>query len=248
MIDTHCHIYKEYYKNIDEILLKAKKNGINNIINNGINYESNIECLEFKKKYPNCYIALGFQPEELKAGDEKKLNIIEDNIEKIIAIGEIGLDYYYSKDNKEYQIKMFEKQIEIALKYNLPIIVHSRKAFDDTYKILKKYKGIKGIIHCFSGTIEQANKYIELGFMLGIGGVLTFKNSNLQNIVKEIDLNNVVLETDSPYLTPEPYRGLPNEPANIKIICEKISEIKKISVNEVEKIINNNVSNLFNIE
>ncbi len=247
MIDTHCHIFKEYYENINEILNEAKQNGVDKIINNGTNYETNLECLEFKEKYPENYIALGFQPEELNGLTDEKFKIIEKNIEKIIAIGEIGLDYYYSKDNKDIQIQIFEKQIELALKYNKPIIVHSRKAFDDTYKILKKYKGIKGIIHCFSGTLEQANKYIELGFKLGIGGVLTFKNSKLQDIIREIDLNNLVLETDSPYLTPEPFRGKINGPKNIKIICKKIAEIKEISPNYVEQIINNNVSSLFNI-
>ena len=182
----------------------------------------------------NIYITLGYHPEYANDINDEDLILLEkqisENKDKIVGIGEIGLDYYYQKDNKDQQKKLFESQINLAKKYNLPIIVHSRNATEETYDILKK-SNVTGIIHCFSGSLEMANKYIQLGYKLGIGGVITFKNSNLKNVIKEIDLKNIVLETDSPYLSPE--RGNKNEPSNIKKIAEFIASIKNISYEEV---------------
>ena len=166
---------------------------------------------------------------------------------KIIAIGEIGLDYYYTKDNKEKQIEVLRKQLSIAQKLNLPVVIHSREATQDTINVLKDYK-VKGVIHSFSGSLETAKIYISKGYMLGIGGVVTFKNSNLYKVIEEIGLNNIVLETDAPYLTPEPYRGHQNSSKYVPYVSKKLSEILKIKEEEVAKITSKNASSLFDLK
>ena len=231
MIDTHCHLLSDEYDNLEEILLELEKNNIKCIIN-GCDQISNIETLTLSKKYKNLYAAIGFHPENIDSLIDDYENFIENNIDNIVAIGEIGLDYHWVKDNKEEQIKLFESQLKIAEKYNKSVIVHSRDAIQDTYDILKKYN-VKGSIHAFSGSLDMANKFIDLGFKLGIGGVITFKNCNLKDVIKEINLNNIVLETDSPYMTPEPLRGKKNTPFNLKYIAKFISDIKEVSIDVV---------------
>lgn len=244
MIDTHCHLSIEDYDNLDELIDKMNKNNIL-AINNGCNLKSNEEVLELERN--NIYKAIGFHPEEVDNIPNDYIEYIERNIDKIVAIGEIGLDYHYTKDNKEKQIEIFENQLKLAEKYNKPVIVHSRDAINDTYEILKKYK-VVGSIHAFSGSLEMANKFIKLGFKLGIGGVITFKNCNLKDVVREIDLKNILLETDSPYMTPVPFRGKKNSPLYLKYIANFIAEIKEISVEEVYKITSENASKLFDLK
>ena len=200
MIDTHCHLFKEDYDNLEELLNEMKDKNIKAIVN-GCDLKSNIEALDLSKN-ENIYAAIGFHPENIDDFKEEYLDFIVNNIDKIVAIGEIGLDYHWVSDNKEAQIKLFEEQLKIAEKYNKPVIVHSRDAIEDTYNMLKKYN-VKGTIHAFSGSLEMANKFIKLGFKLGIGGVITFKNCRLKDVIKEIDLSNIVLETDSPYMSPD---------------------------------------------
>lgn len=246
--DTHCHIYKEYYENIDDIINSSINKNITRWINNGCSNSSNKEVLKLIDKYPNMYGALGIHPEEVDNYNDSDLKFIEDNLnnKKVIAIGEIGLDYYYTKDNKDKQIKLFEYQLSIAEKYNLPVIIHSREATEDTIKTLKKYK-VTGVIHSFSGSLETANIYIKMGFLLGINGVITFKNAKLKDVYKNIDLNNIILETDSPYLTPEPFRGQKNEPQRIYNIAEFICKLKNISLEELSIITNKNIKRTFDI-
>lgn len=246
--DTHCHIYKEYYENIDEILNNAQNVNINRVINNGCSNTSNIEVLELITKYNNMYGALGIHPEEIENYKEEDITFIENNLsnKKVIAIGEIGLDYHYTKENKEEQIKLFERQLSLAEKYHKPVIIHSREATEDTINTLKKYK-VTGVIHSFSGSLETANIYIKMGFKLGINGVITFKNSKLKDVIKEIDLTNIVLETDSPYLSPHPYRGTRNEPANISEIATFICSLKNITLRELSIITNKNINQIFDI-
>lgn len=246
--DTHCHILSEYYENIDEILNKAENVNISRIINNGCDHKSNIEVLELIEKYKNMYGAIGIHPEVVDTYQESDLKFIEANINnpKIVAIGEIGLDYHYTKENKEAQIKLFETQLALAEKYHIPVIVHSRKATEDTINTLKKFK-VTGVIHSFSGSLETAKIYIKMGFLLGINGVITFKNSKLKDTIKDIDLNNIILETDSPYLAPTPHRGEKNEPANVSLIAEFISELKDISLSQVSIITNENIKRIFDI-
>lgn len=246
--DSHCHIYNEYYNNIDKVLEEATNVNINRVINNGCSNTSNMEVLELIKKYPNMYGAIGIHPEEVDNYTEEDINFIEKNLSnnKVIAIGEIGLDYYYTKDNKDTQIKLFERQLMLAEKYNIPVIIHSREATEDTINTLKKYK-VTGIIHSFSGSYETAEIYIKMGFLIGINGVITFKNSKIKEVIKKLPLDNIILETDSPYLTPEPFRGKQNNPSHIFDIALFVSNLFNISLDDLSKITNANIKRIFDI-
>lgn len=229
-IDTHCHMVKEYYDDMDKYVSNCILNNVKKIIVNATDKKSCLEVLELVKKYDIVYGALGFHPTELDEVSEEDFDWLEEviNNDKIVAIGEIGLDYHYDNTDKEKQICFFKRQLEIAVKYNKPIIVHTRDSIQDTYDILKKYN-VKGVIHCYSGSLEMAREFIKLGYYIGIGGISTFKNaSNIINVIKNIDLEYIVLETDSPYLTPEPYRKYKNESMYIPLISKKISEIKEV--------------------
>lgn len=246
LADTHCHLFNEYYDNLDEVISLAKENNVGLFINNGCDNKSNKDVIEHIKKYPSMYGAIGIHPESVDEYKETDLKFIEDNLanEKIVAIGEIGLDYHYTKDNKEKQIELFESQLALAEKYNIPVIIHSREATKDTINTLKKYN-ITGTIHSFSGSLETAKIYIKMGYMLGINGVVTFKNSKLKDVVKEIGLEHIILETDSPYLTPEPYRGKQNNPAHIYDIAKFIAELFEVSIDEVLRKTNENVKKVY---
>lgn len=246
--DTHCHISKEYYDDIKSVLDNAKSYGINRVINNGCDKLSNKEVLELISIYPNMYGAIGIHPEFVDTYTEEDLRDLENNLSnnQIIAIGEIGLDYHYTKDNKARQIELFEIQLKLAEDYNLPVIVHSREATEDTINSLKKYK-VTGVIHSFSGSYETAIIYIKMGFLLGINGVITFKNSKLKDVISKLDLRNIVLETDSPYLTPEPNRGKKNEPAHVSDIASFICDLKDITKSELSIITNENIKRVFDI-
>jgi len=248
LVDTHCHIYKEYYEDINSLIEKINLNKISFIINNACNFNSSLEVLELVKEYENMYCAIGVHPEEQLIDVDKVINLIEQNLDnkKLIAVGEIGLDYFHSKDRKEEQVVMFKKQLDIAQKYNLPIIVHSREATKDTIDILKQYN-LRGIIHCFNGSLEVAKEYIKLGYKLGINGIVTFNNCKLIEVLKEISLNDFVLETDSPYLTPVPYRGKLNDPSYINTIIDFLSENLNIEKKVLIDSIYDNVKNIFNI-
>lgn len=240
MVDTHCHITSEYYDNINEVINKMKDNII---IVSGTNKDDIKEVIELCN-YDNVYGTIGIYPTE-----ELDLKVIEDNInnKKIVGIGEIGLDYHL-EHNKEEQINKFIKQLDLARKYNKTVVIHTRDAIQDTYDILKNYKDLKKVIHCYSGSLEMAREFIKIGCRLGIGGVLTFKNIKLKDVVKEIDLKYILLETDSPFLTPEPFRGTKNEPYNVIYVAKKIAEIKGISLEEVLNITTNNAKEQFDLE
>ena len=247
-IDTHCHIYREYYDDLDMIVDKIKNANIKKIINNGCDIQSNKEVLSSVLKYDIMYGAIGIHPENVDKYTEEDLNFIVEHIKdkKIVAIGEIGLDYYWVKDNKEKQIDLFRKQLAIAEEFNVPVIIHSRDATLDTINILKEYK-VKGVIHSFSGSYETACIYIKMGFLLGINGVITFKNCNLKEVLKKIDLSNIVLETDSPYLTPVPFRGEKNDSSHINDIALFICNLKNVSMSFLAQVTNTNVRKCFDI-
>lgn len=248
MIDTHCHIYKEYYDDIESII---KKMDNNIIIVSGTNLKNNKEVLELCNKYDNVYGTLGIHPEDIDDEIEETLNFIEEHINdnKIVAIGEIGLDYYYTTDNKEKQKQLFIKQLDIAKKYNKPVVIHTRDSISDTIEIIKNYKELKKDIHCYSGSLESAKELIKMNCRLGIGGVLTFKNSKkLQEVVENIDLEYLLLETDSPYLSPEPFRGKRNEPYNIIYVAEKIAKIKEVELEKVLSVTTSNAISQFDLD
>lgn len=246
--DTHCHLYKEYYNDLDVILKQAESNNVNRYIVAGCNQQSNEEVIKLINNYSNIYGTLGIHPEDVENYNEKDLYFIEKNLsnKKILAIGEIGLDYYYTKESKEEQIKLFERQLAIAEKYNKPVVIHSREATQDTIDTLKKYK-VKGVIHSFSGSLDVAKIYIKMGFLIGVNGVITFKNSKVKDVIKELGLENIILETDSPYLTPHPYRGTQNSPKYILNIAEFIADLYSVDLEKLAKITNDNISRIFDI-
>ena len=248
-IDTHLHLSKKDYPNIEEIIRKANNSNVKRLIVSGCDIEGIKESIGLANQYEEIYLTLGFHPEVANKIEEKDILWLEEQLKhpKVIGLGEIGLDYHWIKDNKDKQKEIFLRMLEIAKKRKLPVIIHSRDAAEDTLNILKK-ESIKGIIHCFSGSLEIAKDYIKLGYYLGIGGVVTFKNAGLQEIVSEIKLEHLLLETDSPYLAPNPHRGKQNSPEFIPIIAEKIAELKKITTETVEKVTTENANTIFNFK
>ena len=247
LIDSHAHVYSNFYSNIETVNKNAKSKNVLKIINCATNYNNFDEIIKLSSLY-GFYYVLGIHPEEIDSDfDISKLEkFIKSNLsnEKFIGIGEIGLDFYHRKDNIDDQVKLLNSELSLAEKYNLPVIIHSRNATKETIDILKKYN-LKGIIHCFSGSNETAKEYIKLGYKIGIGGLVTFKNCNLKDIIKEIGIENIVLETDCPFMTPEPYRNNKNEPMYISLIAEYISKIFDISIEEVGKTTTNNCNEIF---
>lgn len=247
-IDTHCHLYNEYYEDLDDVLKKIKDSGITKVINNGCDMKSNKEVITLISKYDFMYGAIGIHPESASSYTEEDLKYIEEHIndDKVIAVGEIGLDYYWTKDNIDKQKELFEYQLALAERACKPVIIHSREATQDVIDILKKYK-VKGVIHSFSGSLEVAKIFINMGFLLGINGVVTFKNCKLKEVISEIGIDNIVLETDSPYLTPVPYRGERNDSSHINDIAKFICEECNCTIEELSMVTNGNVKRYFDI-
>jgi len=232
IIDTHTHCLGD--KEFDYFLF-FKENPGHFLIISGFDMKSNRKVLEVIDKYPNIYGTIGFHPSETDNFNNDDLAFLKKNASnsKIVAIGEIGLDYHYDVDNKEKQQEAFKKQLNLAIECSLPVVIHNRDANEDVFNILKKYE-LNGIMHCFLGNYEQATQYIELGYMIGIGGVVTFKNSKLKDVVYQVDIDNITIETDVPYLSPEPYRGKENKYKNIGVIIDKIADIKEVLTGDVE--------------
>ena len=247
MIDSHAHILNEYYDNIESLIKELQEKNVIKVINCADSIKSANEVIESYKKYDKYLLpAVGIHPENV---DEiNKVKEIENIIkkEKVFAIGEIGLDYYWNKENKEKQKELLNLKLYLAEKYKLPVIIHNRDAIQDCFNELKKRK-LKGVIHCFTGSYEMAKEFIKLGYKLGIGGVLTFKNSKLHELIEKISINDILLETDSPYLSPEPFRGKTNIPSNVLYVAKRIAEIKEISLEEVIKQTTKNAIELFDI-
>lgn len=246
--DSHCHLYKEYYEDVTEVLMDAQKKGISSFIVDGCDDSSNKEVLELKNQYTHVFVTLGIHPESVSTYMEEDLDFIEKHIldDKVVAIGEIGLDYHYDKSTRDKQILLFKKQLDLAKKYHKPVVIHSREATEDMIQILKEYPEVKGVIHAFSGSLETARIFIKMGYKLGINGVVTFKNCHLIEILPDI-LESIVLETDSPYLTPHPYRGQKNSPAYVKTIVDFVCMKLEIPQEELEEITNRNVKAIFHI-
>lgn len=247
-IDTHCHLFKDYYEDMDNIICKIKNRGIIALINNGCDSKTNQEVLSLLDKYDFMYGAIGIHPDYADNYNEDDLKYIMDNIgvEKIVAIGEIGLDYHYDNFSKEKQITLFKAQLKMAEQNNLPVIIHMREATNDVLNTLKEYR-VKGVIHCFTGSVETANILIKMGFFLGINGVVTFKNCNLINTIKEIGIDHIVLETDAPYLTPVPFRSEKNDSSHVVDTANFIANSLAIDVKKLADITTNNAKSLFDI-
>lgn len=250
LIDTHAHIDFEDY-DLAETLVNAQNNGVQKIIIPGVEPETFDQLLSAVEKDDRLYGAIGVHPSEAQKYDDNAENRIKEILKnpKIVGIGEVGLDYYWDKSFVDLQKEIFIKQIEIANEFNKPLIVHERDAHADSFEILKKYAKTKVLFHCFSGSVEFAKQCINEGYKLAFGGVVTFKNAKVaKEVVKNIALENIMLETDSPYLTPEPHRGKRNEPAYVKYVAQKIAEIKEISVEEVERITTDNAVEFFSLQ
>jgi len=249
-IETHTHL-DLIKRNTEEVVKEAAEKGVTKMITIGIDLESSKIALEFASRFKGVYAAIGFHPHEAKFLDEENLKELEKlaKKDKMVAIGETGLDYYWKHSNLACQIEAFRKQINLAVKLNLPLIIHDREAHQDTMKILvEEAKGLKIVLHCFSGDLGMAKVCIERGYYLGIGGVVTFNNAQkLRTIVEEVSLENLVLETDSPYLAPHPFRGKPNEPKYIPLIAERIAELRGVSVKEVAERTSANSKEIFGI-
>lgn len=245
IFDTHAHYTDEQFEDRDILLPQIHKEGVSEIITCGTDIKSSINSIELSKKYPFVYAAVGFHPEELTRIDVDIPALKNLITERVVAIGEIGLDYYWNKENKEKQKDGFIRQILLAKELGLPVIVHDREAHGDTLEILKEYKP-KGVLHCFSGSTEMAKEIIKLGMYIGIGGVVTFKNAkNLPEVIENIPLDRILLETDAPYLAPVPFRSKRNDSSLIPYIAEKIGDIKGISKEQVLKITKENAYRLF---
>lgn len=244
--DVHCHVLSNYYYDVNGIFNDLNSYNIKRIIVNGFDLNSCIEVLN-SVSFDGVYGALGIHPDNICDYNSSNMKFIYDSLKnnKIVAIGEIGLDYFHNKNNKDLQIKMFEEFLDLGEKFNLPVIIHCRDASDDMLRILKRHKNF-GVIHCFSGSLELAREYIKLGFKLGIGGVVTFKNARIAEVLKCISVDNILLETDCPYLSPVPVRGMVNEPWNVNFVASFLSEIYGISLNDLSVILENNYNNVFN--
>lgn len=248
-IDTHMHIGDDFGVEPDLYVKNATDAQVEVLIASFCEKDDIMLSTKFVEKYKNLYACIGYHPEVSNKIVEKDYKILEEMVKnnpKIVAIGEIGLDYYWNKDNKDKQREVFCRQLEISEKLKVPVVIHSRDSINETYEILKKYK-VSGVIHCFSGSVEMAKKFISIGFLLGIGGVVTFKNSKLFEVIEKLELTNIVLETDSPYLTPEPNRGKTNESSNIPYIAQKIAGVKHILLEDVAKITTENAIRTFDL-
>lgn len=248
LIDTHSHIDMKDFEDLDSVISNAQAFGVGKIIIPSVDRNSFEKVLDISNKYENVYCALGIHPSEAKNAKEEDFEKIIglSSVKKVVAIGECGLDYYWDKNFVNEQKEAFLKQIEIAKALKKPLIVHDREAHKDTFDLLKNISEVPVIMHCFSGSFEFAKECIRKGFYIALGGVVTFKNAKkVHEIAKNIPLENLLLETDAPYLTPEPYRGKRNEPAYIKFVAEKIAELREISFDEVAEATTKNANEIF---
>jgi len=254
LIDSHTHLYlEEFNTDRKEMVERAISSGIKYMFLPNIDSSSVAGMLDLCNIFPqNCYPMMGLHPTSVKGNYLDELKVVDEWLgkKKFYAIGETGIDLYWDKTHQKEQEAAFIHQINLAKKYSLPIVIHSRNSFDELFSILENHAGndLKGVFHCFTGNLAQAEKIIEMGFLLGIGGVVTFKNSGLAEVIDKLNLSHIILETDSPFLAPVPYRGKRNESAYISVIAEKIAGIKKMSVEDVASITTANSLKLFKTE
>ena len=251
IIDTHTHLYLDQFKeDIDNVISRAKEIGVKKFIFPAIDSSHFENMHNLKNKYPdNIYLMSGLHPTNVKENYKNELDFVVDSLKTrdYVAIGEIGIDLYWDKSFLNEQQEAFTFQIRLAIKHDLPIVIHCRDAFDEIFEILDKENcdKLRGVFHCFTGTLEQAKRAIDLDFVLGIGGVVTFKNGGIDKFLSQIDLKHIVLETDSPYLAPVPFRGKRNESSYIIHVVEKLSEIYGLSIKEIASVTTKNAEKVF---
>lgn len=252
-IDTHVHLNnKDLYEKLDTVMNDAKNVNVSKFFVVGYDLETSKLAIKIAEKYDECFAIIGFHPTEIKYYTNVEYNWLEENIThpKVVALGECGFDFHWDTTTKEEQLNSFIRQIEIAKKYNKPLSIHSRDALQLTYDTLKKYHAdtIGGVMHSYSGSKEMAKEFIKLNFILGISGPVTFKNGKvMKEVVEEIPMEYLITETDSPYLTPHPYRGKENGPKYIPLIIDEISLIKGITKEKIEKQIEENIKKMFGV-
>lgn len=253
MIDTHCHLYsEEFEQDIDEVISRAKTSGVTKFYLPAIDSSSLEAMLALEKKYPNeCFAMMGLHPCYVKDNYQEELAIVKQQLtsRSFVAIGEIGLDFYWDKTFATQQHEAFELQMQWALDYNLPIVIHTRNAMQETINLVKPFaaKGLTGIFHCFSGSYESAKQITDMNFMLGVGGVITYKNAGLAEALQNIPNEFLVLETDAPYLTPVPFRGKRNESSYLTYVIEKLADSKQMTVEAMAAITTSNAERLFKV-
>ena len=252
IFETHAHYDDEQFDmDREALLLSMPEKWIGTIVNVSATYASCQRVVDLVQKYPFMYAAVGIHPDEVGSLNEERFQQMKElcKQEKVVAVGEIGLDYYWDNESHDLQKEWFVRQLDLARELNLPVLIHSREAAADTMEIMKQYgQGLKGVIHCFSYSKEMAAEYVKMGFYIGVGGVVTFKNARkLKETVQEIPLTSIVLETDCPYLAPVPYRGKRNNSAYIKYIAEEIAGIKGVSYEEVVEQTEKNARDLYNL-
>ena len=252
-IDTHAHIFDEAFdEDRDEVIQRIIEANINKVVVVGFSKETNVLALELAKKHDFIYSTVGYHPSEANEISEEDIveleRFIYDN--KIYAIGECGLDYYWVKDNIEKQKWLFNEQIKLAIKYDLPLVIHCRDAAADVFEILKGYKGqVRFVMHCYSGSVEMAREFLKLGGYISLGGPVTFKNAKTpKEVAVDVPLDRLLIETDCPYLAPTPYRGKRNEPAYVRNVLNEIALLRGIDVLELESILDSNSTNFFNLD
>jgi TatD DNase family protein len=253
IFESHAHYdSSKFAEDREELLNSIQENEVGTIINVGASWKSVTSVIELAEKYPFIYAALGLHPDEVGDLNEERFAFLKEQCrkEKVVAIGEIGLDYYWDNESHDIQKKWFVRQLELARELDLPVIIHSRDAAEDTLKIMKEYaQGLRGVIHCFSYSKELAEEYVKMGFHIGIGGVVTFKNGKkLKEVAEVVPLEKILLETDCPYLAPEPYRGKRNSSLYIPHIAQAIADIKGITYEEVVAQTEQNGKLLFGIQ
>lgn len=253
IIDTHSHVYlPEFDSDRLGMMTRAGNERIKLILMPAIDSQNHPGMLKTERDFEGkCLAMMGLHPCSVKEGYKQELKTVREYFDKrrFVAVGETGLDFYWDRTFTNEQYESFQTQIELALQYDIPVVIHSRNSIDECIKVIAKNQNghLKGVFHCFSGNTEQAKQIIDLGFYLGIGGVLTFKNSGLDTVMADIDMNNIVLETDAPYLAPVPFRGKRNECSYLKYVVEKLSEVKKIPKEEIEDITTKNAKKLFSL-
>ena len=251
IIDTHCHLYSEEFDlDREKMMTRALEAGVNKFYLPAIDSEAIPGMLSLEEKYPGkCFAMMGLHPCYVKENYQQELAIVKDWLakRKFAAVGEIGLDFYWDKTFTKEQYEAFRMQCDLALQYDLPIVIHTRNAMQETINIVKEYagKGLRGIFHCFGGSLESAKEIIKAGFYLGVGGVLTYKKAGLPEVLTHVSLDHLVLETDAPYLTPVPFRGKRNEPAYLQYVIERLAEVKQVSAEEVAAITSANAEKIF---
>lgn len=250
LIDSHAHLNNKQYKNdLDAVVEKAHKNGVKYIIVNGYDIDSSKQAAELSKRYDIVYATVGIHPLDIDKFDENTITSIRELAKesKVVAIGEIGLDYYYDKSTKDRQKEIFQMQLELAKELDMPVTIHARDSINDIYEMLKESNNY-GVMHCYSGSVEYARKFIDLGYYISLAGPVTFKNAQVpKEVALNVDLSKLLIETDCPYLTPHPNRGKRNEPSYVSLVANEIAQIKGISLKEVEDTTSANAIKLFNL-